>query len=251
MKNTILLPVIILVTAASYAQKHEATKAEADYYNKFEVLYTSLPEKFKGGTMDDFGARPSEVSEGDMMNDCKSIDCYMLLATANYGFAYGNSAADDLRNQINSIKATDEASRKKREKLEYKLSNDYGVSVKLMANFVSGEYFEYCKGAGGYQKLTPPAGWDGWYLGTMAECPDFSGVQTSDASFLFMGAEPSVKETTLQENTKGVPAFPVSPADISQFKVKNIVLYIQGSKELVAEFVKSMDTASLRALIQK
>ncbi|MBS1977800.1 MAG: hypothetical protein JST46_10545 [Bacteroidetes bacterium] len=250
MKTGKLLTLLILISFASHAQKHKATKAEADYYNQFQVLYSSMPEKFRGGSMDDFGARPSEISEGDQMQDCKSLDCYMLLATANYGFAYKNADAVALKSQINAIKGTDAASLKKKDQLEYKLTNEYGLSIKLMANFVSGEYFLYCKGSN-YQKLTPPAGWDGWYMGSMANCPDFSGVQSADASFVFMGSAPEVKETARPETTKGVPTFPINPSDINQFKVKNVVLYIQGSKELVAEFVKNMDTASLRGLIAK
>lgn len=250
MRTMKLLAFVALISFAANAQKHKATKAEADYYNKFQVLYSSMPEKFRGGAMDDFGARPSEISEGDQMNDCKSLDCYMLLATANYGFAYKNADADALKNQINAIKGTDAASIKKKSQLEYKLNNEYGLSIKLMSNFVTGEYFLYCKGSN-YQKLTPPTGWDGWYMGSMANCPDFSGVQSADASFVFMGAAPEVKETARPETTKGVPTFPLNPSDINQFKVKNVVLYIQGSKELVTEFVKNMNTASLRALITK
>jgi hypothetical protein len=250
MKSLTLMALSAGIFMASYGQNHKATKPEADYYNKYATLYGALPEKFRGKDMDDFGARPGDTAVGDAMDDCKSPDCYMLVATANYNFEYNNAAANALKSQIDAIKGTDDASLAKKDLLEYKRNNEFGVSVKLMANFMSGEYFMYCKATGSYQKLAAPAGWDGWYMGSMATCPDFSGVQSADASFLFMGPAPAVKETDNKERLKGTPTFPVNPADIHQFKVKNVVLYIQGSKELVAEFVKNMDAKALRALIE-
>jgi hypothetical protein len=247
--NIIRLFILLLVVSfEANSQSHKATKAEADYYNKFTILYSALPEKFRGGDMDDFGARPGEISVGDNMADCKTSDCYTLMATCVYDIGKDESY-QALKKEKEALKGNDDASNKKRDAIDYRINSRYGLTVKLMANYDTGEYFEYCQ-AGGNKRLDAPSGWDGWLMGTMENCVDFSGVQNADASFIFMGPAPMTKETRGSIAYKGVPAFPINPADVHQFKVKNIVLYVQGSKELVAEFVKSMNTAALRAMLE-
>jgi len=253
MRNISLTLALLFLFCSLQAQKsHKASKAEADFCTKvMTTLNGALPENYKNWDRNLLSEDEGELQEGSTVDDCKGGEnCDLFLAPCIYSAPYNDPTQAKFKAEIDAITATDKASLNKKDKLSYRLISTYGLTLKLMANFGASEYFDYCQ-PGGYQKLTPPAGWDAQYFGSMENCFSGEGYQQGDIIFLAMGQIPTIAEKKVANRYRGTPVFPLNPALTGKYKVQNIVLYIQGSKELVADFVKNMNTAALRALIDK
>lgn len=245
---------LIAISFCAWSQKHKATKAEVEFNNRvMHALNGALPQDYKKWDLNLLSEGEDQMHEGTSINDCKPNNCWETLnATAVYEVPYDNPEYVKLNNEMESIRGTDKASLAKKRALEFKSINTFRITLKLFVNFRNGEAMTYCK-PGGYQKLPPPAGWDIHYFGEMGPCPeaDTDAVQ-QDASFIVMGpAATTVKETRFETNYLGEPQFPLNPALGGQHKVQNIVMYIQGAKELVQDFMTRVDTQMLRALLEK
>lgn len=249
----ILILLMMAVTFCAWSQ-HKANKAEVEFNNRVvHALNGALPKDYKNWDLNLLSEMEDQMEEGTQIQDCKPNDCWETLnATAVYEAPYNSDEYMKLTKEIDAITGTDAASKAKKRALEFKQINNFRLTIKLFANFRNNESMTYCK-AGGYQKLPPPAGWDVHYFGEMGPCPQpVTDAVQQDASFIVLGAPASsVRETRYETNYLGDPQFPLNPALGGQHKVQNIVMYIQGSKELVQDFMTHVDAQSLRALMQK
>lgn len=253
MKTTLTL-CLMGISFFTWSQQHNATKAEVEFNNRvMHALNGALPQHYKNWNLNLLSEMSDQMEEGTKIDDCKPNDCWeTLYATAVYEAPYNDSENIKLDKEIAAITGTDNASLAKRRALEFKSMNDFNLTIKLFANFRNNESMIYCK-SGGYQKLPPPAGWDIYYFGEMGPCPQqHEDAVQADASFIVMGQPATtVKETRFPTNYFGDPQFPLNPALGGQHEVQNIVMYIQGSKELVQDFMTHVDAQMLRALMQK
>lgn len=253
MKTTLTL-CLICISFYTWSQQHKATKAEVEFNNRvMHALNGALPQHYKDWNLNLLSEMEDQMDEGTNIDDCKPGNCWETLnATAVYEAPYNNDEYVKLNKEIDGITGTDKASLAKKRALEFKSINNFRLTIKLFANFRNNESMTYCK-QGGYQMLPPPAGWDLHYFGEMGPCPqpDTDAVQ-QDASFIVMGAPATtVNERRYETNYLGDPQFPLNPTLGGQHKVQNIVMYIQGSKELVQDFMNHVDSKMLRALMQK
>ena len=187
MKTSLLALSLLLLFCSSVAQSHKATKAEAEYYTKvMKTLNGALPEKYKNWDRNLLSEGEDETTEGQSIFDRPGKDRDLFTAPCIYGAPYNDPTYQKLKAESDAVKGTDDASRKKKEEIDYKLSNTYVLSLRFMANFSSGEYFMYCK-SGGYQKLPPPDGWDAQYFGSTENCFSTVGATNAGVSFFVNG----------------------------------------------------------------
>lgn len=91
------------------------------------------------------------------------------------------------------------------------------------------------------QTLAPPAGWDSYTFATLSPCEKDSDRELGDYNIFSIGLKPKLvgKHNVFQLN----------PALKGMHKVQNILLVLEGSKESAQDFVKNMNTAALRSLL--
>jgi hypothetical protein len=218
-----LIFALSLVGHSAKAQKHKATQAEVDFNNSvLTALYSSLPKNYNGWDRDyPIGdAEDRQMSVGDVVSDCQGDECYEwieLIATYS-GTRTQTSALVALQKQIAAAKSDEE-----RRALEWKMNNNYTLSIRLMVN-VTNDVVEYsfCKD-NGYQKIQPPANWDAHIFATLAPCKKDSNRDLGDINFFTMGVPPTL--------SNGHNIFKLDPALKGKHKVQNIVLYIEGDKD--------------------
>lgn len=236
--HTPFLTLILLsIATISSAQSHKATKAEVEFQNKvITTLFNSLPKNYKGWERDlPIGDGDDNKIELDQtITDCKGDECFEWIEIiAVYG-GERTPEGEALRKQ------KDAANDEQKSALEWKLHNNYSLSVRFMAN-VTSDVVEYglCPNQT-LQNLTPPAGWDSYTFATLSPCKKDSQRDLGDYNIFSIGVKPK------QGGKYNV--FPLNPALKGMHKVQNIVLVLEGSKENALEFVKSMNTTSFRNL---
>lgn len=238
----VAIPVLLCAISHADAQKHKATKAEVDFQNKvITTLFNSLPKNYKGWSRDlPIGdGDDNKIEEGQSISDCQGDECYEwieMIATYSGARVPGGEAAA-LQKQIAEAKDGELKSA-----LTWKLQNNFGVSIRLMTN-VTSDVVEYgsCQN-GGFQKLPPPAGWDSYTFATLSPCKKDSERDLGDYNIFSMGVQP--------KQEKGHNVFQLNPGLKGTHKVQNIVLALEGSREVAGDFVKNMNTAALRELLK-
>lgn len=234
----LILPVFVCASIASVAQSHKATKAEVEYQNKvITTLFNSLPKDFKGwgrdlpiGNGDD-----NKIELNQTITDCNGDGCFEPIEIiAIYS---GNSTPEGEA----LAKQKDAAHGEQKMALEWRLQNNFTLSVRIMTNVTSDMVsYQYCAN-GGLQNPAPPAGWDSYAFASLSPCDKDSERDLGDYNIFSIGIKPKFNG---KHNV-----FQLNPALKGAHKVQNIVLVLEGSKESALEFVKSMNTASLRSLL--
>lgn len=240
--TVITILALLCITCRIEAQSHKATKAEVEFQNRvIKTLFNSLPKNYKGwgrdlpiGDGDD-----NQINEGQNISDCQGDECYEWIeAIATYS---GSRVPGGEAEMINKQKAETKDDELKRA-LTWRLQNNFGLSIRLMTNVTSDVvHYTYCKD-GGLQKLPPPPGWDSYVFVTLSPCKKDSERDLGDYNIFSMGPLP--------KQDHGHNVFQLNPALKGAHKVQNIVLVLEGSREVAQDFVKNMNTEALRSLMK-
>jgi len=229
---------LLCATFSAAAQSHKATKAEVEYQNKaITTIFNALPKNYKGWDRDlPIGDGDDNKIELDQtITNCKGDECYEgVEIIAVYSGERTQEAAA-------LSKQKDAAQGDQKDALGFKLHNMFSISVRFMTNTTTDLVnYEFCPN-GGFQNLPPPPGWDAYSFATLNPCKKDSQRDLGDYSFFSIGPKPKF--------VNGHNEFPLNPALIGAHKTQNIVLVLEGSKESALEFVKNVDVAKLRSLL--
>lgn len=229
--------VFCCMTPAASAQSHKATKAEVEFQNKvITTLFNAMPKNFKGWDRDlPIGdADDNKIELDQTISDCKGDECYEWVEIIAVYSGLRTPEAEALNKQKTG------ASDDQKSALEWKQQNNFSLTVRFMAN-VTSDVVSYglCPNQG-LQVMTPPAGWDAYTLATLSPCKKESDRDLPDYNIFTIGLKPKVGKHNVYE---------LNPALKGTHKVQNIVLVLGGSKEMAQEFVKNMNTAALRSLL--
>lgn len=230
--------VFYCMSLAASAQSHKATKAEVEFQNKvITTLFNSLPKNYKGWGRDlPIGDGDDNKIELDQnITDCNGDGCYEWIETIAVYSGNQTPEAEALRKQMDAVRGEQKMA------LEWKFQNNFTLSVRLMVNVTSDVVaYRFCPN-GGMQTLAPPAGWDSYTFATLSPCEKDSDRELGDYNIFSIGLKPKLvgKHNVFQLN----------PALKGMHKVQNILLVLEGSKESAQDFVKNMNTAALRSLL--
>lgn len=229
---------ILSTRLAATAQSHKATKAEVEYQNKaITTIFNALPKNYKGWDRDlPIGDGDDNKIELDQtITNCQGDGCYEGVEII--AIFSGNRTPEGAA----LTKQRDAAKGDQKDALEFKLHNTLSISVRFMTNTTTDLVnYEFCPN-GGFQNLAPPPGWDAYSFATMSPCMKDNERELGDYSFFSIGPKPKFN--------KGHNEWPLNPALKGAHKTQSIVLVLEGSKESALEFVKSVDVAKLRSLL--
>lgn len=221
---------------------------EVDFENRISTaLLEALPHDFKGWAVIFPAYHPKVAGETMIANCQQGVDCFY---SDGFHIVYDGTTikGDDLTKFRDSMKTVGYDWHLAALMTRYTNSHQVVVNISFNESQLLGD-FRYCE-TWGYKTIPPPAGIDHYYFASISSCfPQDAKNSIPDINIFTIGQAPKIVDRPQRGYNNASVVFALKSGLTPALKVQNIVIRIQGSKELVQEFLQKTDFAGLKKLL--
>lgn len=255
--KTFTLIVFLLTAKILIAQDQDGkpvTQEDVDFHNNIKRAFQrAMPVNFKDWDFSILERTKAEFTLDNQISFCEGTTCFRteeMIATYDGSMVkFDENIA--LQKEIQALTPSTPDYQKKMVLATSKLENITRLEITFRVNYDEMSGLEYCK-PNGFEKLTPPDGWNSYYVSAapltcLLDSDQMEGA--TDVSIFSLGVIPTIKENKEEIPVTGQLTFALNKSLLKTYKIQNIVLKITGSRENALQLIKAIDASEFQKLM--